>query len=194
MRLRFLFRVALRILVSTLLSVAESRGHAATLSDPSGTWLTEDGRARIRIERCGVPADYVCGYVVWTKEMVDAKGQPFRDRLNPDPAKRTRALLGHQILLGLKQSADGRFMGEVYNAEDGRTYGVSIWRDTPKMLAVKGCLLGVFCATQGWAQVTDVVPGQLLGPTGDTTGPTADAEWTAPKPAPAKGRGSQANR
>jgi hypothetical protein len=21
--------------------------------DPSGTWLTEDGRARIRVERCG---------------------------------------------------------------------------------------------------------------------------------------------
>jgi hypothetical protein len=28
-------------------------GNAATVADPSGTWLTEDGRARVRVERCG---------------------------------------------------------------------------------------------------------------------------------------------
>lgn len=182
MTLRFVLRVSLRIAVSLLLSMAESRGHAASAADPAGTWLTEDGRARVRIERCGAMPDRICGYVVWMNETADAKGQPFRDRLHPDPAKRSRLLLGHQILLGLKLNADGRYAGEVYNAEDGKTYGVSIWREGPKLLAVKGCLLGLFCATQGWAQVTDLVPGQLVAATGEGGGPVPDPEWAAPKP------------
>lgn len=86
MTLRFVLRVGLRIVVSLLLSMAEGRGHAAPVGDPLGTWLTEDGRARVRVERCGAMADRVCGYIVWMKETADAKGQPFRDRLNPDPA------------------------------------------------------------------------------------------------------------
>ncbi|WP_164225908.1 DUF2147 domain-containing protein, partial [Stenotrophomonas maltophilia] len=35
--------------------------------DPSGTWLTEDGRAKIRIDRCGPSQAHVCGKVVWLK-------------------------------------------------------------------------------------------------------------------------------
>lgn len=185
MTLRFVLRVGLRIVVSLLLSMAEGRGHAAPVSDPLGTWLTEDGRARIRIERCGAMTDRICGYVVWMKETADAKGQPFHDRLNPDPARHSRPLLGHQMLLGLKLNADGRHAGEVYNAEDGKTYSVSIWRVGPKMLAVKGCLLGLFCATQGWALTTDLVPGQLVAATGEGGGPVADPEWAAPKLSPA---------
>ncbi|WP_316195964.1 MULTISPECIES: DUF2147 domain-containing protein [unclassified Bradyrhizobium] len=180
-KIGFLLRVVLRLALSMLLSVAEGRGQAATVSDPGGTWLTEDGRARVRLERCGAAPERICGYVVWMKELVDSRGQPFRDRLNPDPAKRPRALLGHQILLGLKPTADGRYAGEVYNAEDGKTYGVSVWRDSPGRLAVKGCLLGLFCATQSWTQTRDAAPGQLLGPTGDPTGPVADPEWAAPR-------------
>jgi uncharacterized protein (DUF2147 family) len=177
--MRFLLRVLLRIVVTTLLAIAQNRGHAATLAEPSGTWLTEDGRARVRLEHCGAAPERLCGYIVWMKETVDARGQPFRDKLNPDPAKRARALLGHQMLLGLKPGADGRFTGDVYNAEDGKTYGIAIWRDGASRLAVKGCLFGLFCSTQSWAQTTDAAPGQLLGPTGDTTGPMADAEWVA---------------
>ncbi len=183
MTMRFVLRVGLRIVVSLVLTITEGRGHAAPLGDPLGTWLTEDGRARIRIERCGATPDRICGYVVWMKEAADAKGQPFRDRLNPDASKRGRLLLGHQMLLGLKLNTDGRHAGEVYNAEDGKTYGVSIWRDGPRMLAVKGCLMGLFCATQGWVQVTDLLPGQLVGATGQGGGPVPDPEWAAPKPA-----------
>ena len=181
MRLRFLFRLILRLVLSTLLSVAEGRGQAATVVDPSGTWLTEDGRARVRLERCGAAPERICGYIVWMKETADAKGQPFRDRLNPDPTRRSRALLGHQILLGLKPGPDGRYAGEVYNAEDGKTYGVSVWRDSAGQLAVKGCLLGLFCATQSWTPTRDAAIGQLLGVTGDAGGPFADPEWAAPR-------------
>ena len=179
--MRLVLRILLRLAVATVLSVMQGRGHAANLTEPSGTWLTEDGRARVRVEHCGAAPDRICGYIVWMKETVDAKGQPYRDRFNPDPAKRSRMLLGHQMLLGLKPATEGRFTGDVYNAEDGKTYGVAIWRDGANHLAVKGCLLGLFCSTQSWALTTDAAPGQLLGLTGDVTGPAADAEW-APRP------------
>ncbi|WP_024510619.1 DUF2147 domain-containing protein [Bradyrhizobium sp. ARR65] len=175
--MKILWRIIIRTAVATLLAVAQNRGQAATPSDPSGTWLTEDGRARIRVEHCGVAPERICGYIVWMKEAVDTKGQPLRDKRNPDPAKRARALLGHQLILGLRPMQEGRFAGEIYNAEDGRTYGITIWRDGAERLNIRGCLLGLLCSTQSWVRTTDALPGQLVGTTGDATGPTPDPEW-----------------
>jgi uncharacterized protein (DUF2147 family) len=160
-------------------------GIAAGSADPSGTWLTEDARARIRVERCGPALEQICGYVVWMKDPVDAKGQPLRDQQNPDPAKRSRPLLGHQLIMGLTQSSDGRFNGQIYNAENGGSYEISLWREAADRLKVKGCMLSVFCATQDWTQSVNVLPGQLSGMTGDPTGPKADKEWAqAPQAKP----------
>jgi uncharacterized protein (DUF2147 family) len=156
-----------------------NRGEAAAPADPSGTWLVEDGRARIRLERCGPARDRICGYIVWMKNPVDARGEPYRDSKNPDPDKRARALLGHQLLMGLQAIPDGRFAGDIYNAEDGKFYSVSLWREQSDKLKLKGCLIGVFCQTQTWQQTVDVQPGQLVGLTGDLNGPHADKEWAA---------------
>jgi uncharacterized protein (DUF2147 family) len=155
-------------------------GVAAGPIDPGGTWLTEDGRARIRLQHCGPTLEQICGYIVWMKQPVDAKGQPIRDQQNPDPAKRSRPLLGHQLLMGLTQNADGRFYGQIYNAENGGSYEVSLWREAADTLKVKGCMLSVFCATQDWTEAANVLPGQLSGMTGDPTGPRADKEWAKP--------------
>jgi uncharacterized protein (DUF2147 family) len=175
--MRILFQIIIRIAVLTLTMLAQNRGHAATPIDPSGTFLTEDGRARVRVERCGSPPERICGYIVWMKEVTDVKGQPLLDKLNPDPAKRARPLLGHQLILGLRPSTEGRFAGEIYNAEDGKTYGITIWREATDRLKVKGCLLGIICSTQSWALASSAAPGQLIGVTGEAAGPTPEAEW-----------------
>ena len=73
--------------------------HAAPKLDPSGVWLVEDATARIRIEHCGQPADRICGYLVWEKE--PGEGAAALDGKNPDPKKRSRRLLGVQLILGL---------------------------------------------------------------------------------------------
>jgi hypothetical protein len=105
------------------------------------------------------------------KDPLDSHGQPFRDSFNPDPDKRTRALLGHQLILGLKLTPEGKFDGDIYNAEDGKSYSVSIWRESPDRLKLKGCLIKFLCQTQTWQQTLDVLPGQLVGLTGDLNGP-----------------------
>jgi len=152
---------------------------AATPADPSGTWLTEDGRARIRIERCGSKPEQICGYIVWMTEPTDANGRPVIDQYNPDITKRSRPVLGHQLIMGLKLNPAGRFEGEIYNAENGKSYDISIWREAID-LKVKGCMLAVFCATQTWTQTMNALPGQLVGMTGDPNGPKADKEWAQP--------------
>jgi uncharacterized protein (DUF2147 family) len=177
-----LVRMLLRGLVAAILMSSAGRAEVIASADPSGTWLTEDGRARIRLEHCGAARERICGFIVWMKDPVDSRGQPFRDSLNPDPAKRTRALLGHQLIMGLKITPEGRFDGAIYNAEDGESYSISLWRDASDRLKLRGCLVRLLCQTQTWTQTLDVQPGQLVGLTGDPGGPRADKEWALLSP------------
>lgn len=165
-----------------LAAVAVSCCDMAYAADPFGTWQTEDGRARIRTERCGSDHSRLCGFVVWGKEPLDENGKPKVDRYNPAPSKQGRPQLGHQLMLGLKQNAEGRFEGKIYNADNGKSYDVTVWSDQPSALTVKGCMLAVFCGSQTWSRVADVAPGQLRGATDAPGGPRSDAEWAA-KPA-----------
>jgi uncharacterized protein (DUF2147 family) len=150
---------------------------AASLVDPSGTWFTEDGRARVRVEYCGPQQEQVCGYLVWAKQPSDPSGRPFTDAENPDREKQSRPTLGHQMILGLKPNAVARFEGPLYNADNGKSYDISLWRAAPSELRVKGCMLAILCGSQTWILVTDIAPGQLSGPTGSPDGPRPDKEW-----------------
>ena len=78
------------------------------------------------------------------------------------------------MILGLRPGEDGRFSGQIYNGDNGKSYAVTIWSEEPSQLSVKGCLLAVLCQTQTWTRVTDVVPGQLKGPTNGKDGPRSD--------------------
>jgi uncharacterized protein (DUF2147 family) len=158
---------------------------AAAPKDPSGVWLTEDGRARVQLEMCGPARDRVCGYVVWMKVPLTAEGKPRTDVKNPDAAKKARATLGHQLILGLKPNEEGHYEGEIYNSEDGKKYDVTVWLDTPGHLKVKGCLIAFLCSTQDWTKTADVLPGQLVGAAGSPGGPHADPEWATAVPAAA---------
>jgi uncharacterized protein (DUF2147 family) len=158
-----------------------SLAQAAT-RDPSGVWLTEDGKARIRVEKCGAQNTNLCGYAVWLKVPLNDEGKPRVDFRNPDPKKQARPSLGHQLIMGLKPNAEGRFEGKIYNAENGKYYDVTIWSEAQGELNVKGCMLGFLCGSQTWEQKSDIAPGQLVGPTNGANGPRADAEW-APKDA-----------
>lgn len=191
------YRLATLALVVAVATVTCGRSNAAHAAEPYGTWLTEDGRARIRTERCGSDATRLCGFVVWGREPLDKDGKPKIDRYNPNPAFQPRPQLGHQMLLGLKPNAEGHFEGRIYNADNGKSYDVTVWSDQPSTLTVKGCML-VFCASQSWKRVTDVAPGQVQGSTDGPGGPRSDPEWaskgtrTAPKPGRPSSEGAAA--
>ena len=159
--------------------LAAASAVAAPARDPSGTWLTEDERARIRVEKCGPSQDNLCGFVVWMKAPEGDEAGSKRDSKNPDPKKRNRPVLGHQLMLGLTANEDGRYVGKIYNNEDGKSYDVTVWSEQPGTLNVKGCLVAFLCSTQIWTRTNSVLPGQLAGATGTPTGPTPDPEWAS---------------
>src|SRR5207244_5515937 len=92
----------------------------AFAADPSGTWMTQAGTSRIKIADCG---GALCGTIIWLKEPNDPDtGKPTTDKNNSDSTKRSRPLMGVQIVLGMKPNGADKWAGQVYKAEDGKTY------------------------------------------------------------------------
>jgi uncharacterized protein (DUF2147 family) len=113
----------------------------AAAQEPTGEWVVEEGYARVRIENC---SGRLWGFVAWEKT-------PGVDSNNPDPSKRTRPTLGLPILLNMKPG-DGRWEGEIYNTQDGRTWNANIKLLKPDVLRVEGCVLGFLCGGQSWTR------------------------------------------
>jgi uncharacterized protein (DUF2147 family) len=129
---------------------------AALLSAPilaetaEGTWLSEDGGTKVRIVNCG---GKLCGTVIWLDEPLDrATGKPKTDKLNPDPAKRTRPLVGLQVVTGMTPSGPNKWSGSIYNADDGRTYKAHLSVEGTSRAKVVGCVLAVLCKGHVWTR------------------------------------------
>ena len=121
----------------------------AVAADPTGIWLTEAGKATVRVADCG---GALCGTIVALKEPNDPQtGKPKIDKNNADAGKRSRAIVGVQILIGLKPDGANRWSGQVYNPEDGKTYAASVTLPDASTIKVQGCLL-VICKTNTWTR------------------------------------------
>jgi uncharacterized protein (DUF2147 family) len=120
-------------------------------NDPSGVWLTEGGKSRVRIASCG---SALCGTLIGLAEPNDpATGKPKTDKNNADAGKRARPLIGVQIVLGMKPNGNGKWSGQVYNAEDGKTYSGNLTLNGGNSLRLEGCALGgLVCKGQNWTR------------------------------------------
>lgn len=123
----------------------------AIAAEPTGEWLVADGVARVRIESC---ANRLWGLISWEKEPGGT------DKENPDPAKRVRPTLGMPILLGMQPTNPNRWEGEIYNAQNGKTYTANISLASPDQLQVQGCVLGFLCGGQTWTRTAAGLPAQ----------------------------------
>jgi len=140
--------VGLCILATISISVGFSETSAA--ADALGAWYTGDRESQVRIVNCGTA---LCGNLVWLKQPNDpATGRPKTDKHNADASKQSRPLLGVPIVVGMKPSGPGQWSGEVYNAEDGKTYSGSFTLTGPNTADLKGCVLGILCKSQTWTR------------------------------------------
>lgn len=142
-------RIGQYLAVAALLALAGSE--AALAADPAGNWLTQTGGSRIRLADC---AGALCGTIVWLKEPNDPDtGKPKTDKNNSDASKRTRPLIGVQIVLGMKPAGTDKWTGQVYNAEDGKTYSGNLTYTGGDSLQLQGCALGgLVCKSQTWTR------------------------------------------
>ena len=142
-----------RIFASATLSILCLAGVTpASAGDPRGNWLTENGRAKVAIVYCG---GALCGNIVALKEPNDpATGKPKTDSNNPNAEKRGRPMIGVQIVIDMKPDTTAeKWKGQVYNAEDGKTYSGSITLMNATTLNLQGCALGgLICKTQTWTR------------------------------------------
>jgi uncharacterized protein (DUF2147 family) len=121
----------------------------AKSASPEGLWLVEDQTGRIRIEKCG---NEMWGFLAWQK-------LPKTDTNNPNPALRSRSLLGIPLLIAMKPSSVDRWEGDVYNPRDGKTYSSKMAMQPSGKLEIKGCVMGFLCGGENWTRLMQDPPG-----------------------------------
>ena len=106
----------------------------------TGDWRTDDGKAIVRIAPCGAA---LCGRVA--RLLVAEPAGGARDTHNPDPALRSRPVVGVEIFSGLTRHG-AAWQGQGYSPEMGRRFNATL---TPvgDRLTVRGCV-AIFCQTQ----------------------------------------------
>jgi Delta7-sterol 5-desaturase len=150
---------AAMLLAIGLATAAATQGDASAQArvDIAGNWATRGFGSIVQFRPCAGAADTMCGRIIWLWEPNDERGRARTDAHNPDRALRARALIGVEIVSGLRQTAPGVWSdGALYNPDDGRTYTGAI-RLQGGALELRGCALGVFCQTQVWRRPESVI-------------------------------------
>jgi uncharacterized protein (DUF2147 family) len=120
-----------RALLAALAILAASAAGAAS-GGVTGTWLRDDGAAKIRFSPCG--GDAVCGFLAWKR----------------DPGGAGR--IGEKVFFDMKPSGDDAWAGSAFNPEDGKRYSGKM-RLSGDHLVTAGCVLGgLICKSFGWTR------------------------------------------
>jgi uncharacterized protein (DUF2147 family) len=127
-------------LATVLLTATTAFG--AGPSNILGSWKTEGGSSQLEFFKCG---DKICGKVIWVKEpnYISNKDGPVGktkvDRKNPNPALRSRPILGLQIMKGLTAKGGNRWgNGACYDPETGKSYKCKMRLVSPGRLELRG--------------------------------------------------------
>ncbi|GMM92040.1 DUF2147 domain-containing protein [Qipengyuania sp. MTN3-11] len=136
----------MKMLAVIVLSALASAAPAWAADPITGRWVTEEKDAVVTIAKCG--SSY-CGRI--SRFLVaPPQGPDQRDVNNPDPAKRSRKLMGLPVLFSFSEDGD-LWRGRIYDPKSGRDYRSVVRRQSASRLEVKGCL-GPICQTQNWSR------------------------------------------
>jgi uncharacterized protein (DUF2147 family) len=128
-----------------LLGFANTPAFALKDEDIFGVWRDPGSGSHIRMYRCGKSA---CAKVV----QVEDKGR--KDIHNPNPALRSRPVVGVVIMKGGKKVGPFKWKGNLYNTRDGGTYIGTLTLVSETELKLEGCILGgLICAGPTWMKV-----------------------------------------
>jgi uncharacterized protein (DUF2147 family) len=105
-----------------------------------GLWIAKDG-AKIRISPCG---RNLCGFIVQSSPQIDPEtGRSMMDKHNIDPAKRSRPLVGVEVLISMHHDGPTKWSGQLYNDDDGKIYSGNLIENGPSSIRIEGCWLGI---------------------------------------------------
>ena len=134
-------KIVVLIIFCMLLPVVSAS--AAGVDDILGIWFNQEKDARIEIFQC---EEKYCGKIVWLKEpnypsgsKEGAPGTPKLDHNNPDPALRTRPVMGLRIIHDFVFVGDSLWKnGKVYDPKNGKTYSGKMTIESPDQLNLRG--------------------------------------------------------
>ena len=123
---------------------------AARADTPLGLW--DAGESHIEIYHCG---ELLCGRIVALDEPLDEDGKTKRDDNNPDPALRTRPIMGMDLISGFSRKSDRRWVkGAIYDPRDGKIYKCKMALKKDGTLEVRGYVgLSLFGKTVVWTRI-----------------------------------------
>jgi uncharacterized protein (DUF2147 family) len=115
----------------------------------TGVWRMSNGKVTVKVTPCG---GNLCGRVVALKKPRDDKGRIRRDKENPNPALRSRPVVGLTILSNMKPAGQGYWKGMIYNPDDGNTYRSEMRLQNANTMRVDGCV-SVFCRSMNFIRI-----------------------------------------
>lgn len=134
------------VLLSFMAAGASAQNYADAII---GKWKSSDQKTIVEIFKKN---DVYYGKIVWQAVPNDANGKPRTDLENPDASKRSRPLMGLEVMKDL-EFEDGYWQdGEIYNSQDGKTYDCDIWLEGNDILKMKAYWYFMH-DTQTWTRV-----------------------------------------
>lgn len=139
----------------TFLALTSLVAATSQVTDPDkllGTWIVEDGSARVKIEKIG---NKYFGKTVWMKEPNDENGKPKVDVNNPDASLRNQPRIGLRIMKDFEHEGKGIFKnGNIYDPKKGKTYCGKITMKDDDHLDLRGsiCGFGMLGRTSSWTR------------------------------------------
>lgn len=116
----------------------------AAAEDAIGTWKDADTG--------GITQVYSCPGGICIKVVTPSKDRAV-DTYNPDPALKGRSMAGVVIMSGAAKDGADRWKGNVYNSEDGKTYGGYVTVKSKDEVKLEGCVLSFICKSHTWRRV-----------------------------------------
>ena|SRR5450631_1044585 len=141
----------------TVLLLTATTSFGVGLNGIFGIWSTEMNESKVEIFMCG---EKICGKIIWLKNPIytDSRdgelGTPVIDRKNPDPALKSRPVLGLRILEGfIAEGGNTWGNGICYDPKSGRTYRGKIHLESPDRLELRGYIgIPLFWRSSVWTR------------------------------------------
>jgi uncharacterized protein (DUF2147 family) len=137
----------MKLVGAMALSIALFLG-PAWADEPAGVWRMDNGKITVEVSHCG---ESLCAKIIGLKKPMK-DGKPKVDKDNPDPALRSRPIMGLSLLKDMKATGENTWTGEVYVPDDGNTYNatMTLEGDTFKL---RGCIASILCKTKKFERI-----------------------------------------
>lgn len=121
------------------IAACASSSARAAASDIFGTWLRDDGNARVRVAPCGAA---ICATNLWIR----------------DPKKQGEKV-GDRLEFNIRQAAEG-WRGQAYDPQRKLTFSATLSAEGDAM-TTKGCMVaGLICRTTTWQRLPAATAAQ----------------------------------